>query len=70
MIISMREPKKLFYSYNYLSKYLHSTSKVAGGIQYDKSSEPLIFRCNDEIARLRNIEINLEELAYTKDYNI
>ena len=55
MIVSMREPKKMFYAYNYLSGFINNMSTRQGMSPYDKASEPLIIKCNEEIAKLRNI---------------
>ena len=68
MLISMREDKRLFYAYNFISKYflpgLHNHKHLR-----NSAIEPTINRCKDEIARQRYHDVNLEGLAHTFNYS-
>jgi hypothetical protein len=68
MMVSMREPKKLYYAYRFLANY-YGYSKKRNKLNYDFAMKPMLNKCREEIFRLRNIDINLKDLAFTKVYN-
>lgn len=66
----MREPKKMYYAYNFLSNVYFSRLKRTYQPALDRTNEVTIMKCKDEIAKLRNTEISHAELAFTKEYNM
>ena len=70
MQIAMREPKRMFYAYNYLGNVYFPKFKRTFQPSLDRANEVTIAKCKEEIAKLRNTEINLAELAFTKEYNM
>lgn len=69
MLLSLREPKKLFYAYNFISKYL-TYGKKKNKFLKDSALKPMINRCLEEIARLRNVDVDLKSLPYSRKYQM
>lgn len=70
MQIAMREGKKMYYSYNYLSNVYFSKIRKTFQPSLDRSNEVTIAKCKEEINKLKNSDIDYVELAFTKQYNM
>lgn len=69
MEISLKEPKKLFYAYNYISKFF-PYGKYKNQLSRDSAVKPMVNKCKEEITRLRNIDIDIMDLAFSRKYNL
>jgi hypothetical protein len=68
MLVAMREHKRLYYSYNFLSKFV-AQGRSLSSVNDDPVTQAQVTKCLEEISSLKEYVLNSKNLAFDKRYN-
>lgn len=68
MLVAMREHKRLYYSYNFLSTFI-ALGRNLSSINDDPVTQSQVTKCLEEISNLKEYVLNSKNLAFDKRFN-
>ena len=68
MLVGLREHKRLYYSYNFLSRFI-AKGRNLDSINDDPVTQAQVNKCLEEISSLKEYVLNSKNLAFDKRFN-